>query len=153
MHHLRKRNLGWAKNIQVKLEQYEIETDWTKIKSMTKNEWKKNVNEAVEKFNMKKLLKNCTSPSPHGEKINTKTKHIHQQLNSTTTTKERRAPKEVISGSKQRAKTIILSRYGMLECGTNFKGTMSQTCHTYKNTDNEHHRLNECSMTIIIQIV
>ena len=67
-----------------------METDWTKIKSMTKNEWKKYVYEAVEKYNMEKLLKSCTSPNPHGVKVNTKTKHIHQQLNSTTTTKEQR---------------------------------------------------------------
>ena len=50
MHHLRKRNLGWAKNIQVKLEQYEIETDWTKIKSMTKNEWKKGMGHLKDTF-------------------------------------------------------------------------------------------------------
>ena len=32
----------------------------------------------------------------------------------------------------------------MLECGVNFKGTMSATCKTCKITDNENHRLNNC---------
>ena len=86
---------------------------------MTKNEWKTSVNEAVERLNMEKLLRNCISPDPHGEKI--KTKHIHQQLTSTTTTKERRPSEGMINGTKQRAKTIILSRYHMLECGTNLR--------------------------------
>ena len=143
--HLKNHDLGWAKNIQEKLTQYNIETDWIKIKSMTKNEWRKNVNDATEKFNMEKLLKSCISPTPHGDKIKTKTKHVHQQLTSTNT-KERRPSKGVISGSKQRAKTLILSRYHMLECGSNFKGTMSQTCPTCKTTDNEQHRLKECSV-------
>ena len=76
MLHLQERNLGWSKNIQEKLTQYDIETDWLKVKSMTKNEWKKCVSKAVEKYNMEKLIKSCTSPDPHGVKINTKTKHI-----------------------------------------------------------------------------
>ena len=38
----------------------------------------------------------------------------------------------------------MLGRYGMLECGQNFKGTHKLNCpdcHTY---DNEVHRLNNC---------
>ena len=146
MLHLKNRNLGWARNIQHKLTEYKIETDWTKIKTITKKEWKKSVNEAVERVNMEKLLRNCISSEPHGEKIKTKTKHIHQQLTSTTSIKERRPSKGLLNGTKQRAKTIVLSRYHMLECGTNFKGTMSQTCRICKTTDNENHRLNECSI-------
>ena len=34
----------------------------------------------------------------------------------------------------------------MLECGSNFKGTMPQMCPTCKTTDNEQHRLNYCSV-------
>ena len=146
MLHLKERNLGWAKNIQGKLTQYDIETDWMKIKAVTKNEWKKCVSEAVEKYNKDKLIKSCISPGPHGIKINTKTKHIHQQLTTTTTKQERRPSTGVTNGSKLRAKSIILSRYGMLECGNNFKGTMPQTCQTCKTVDNEYHRLNECSI-------
>ena len=146
MLHLKSRNLGWARNIQHKLTEYKIETDWTKIKTITKKEWKKSVNEAVERVNMEKLLRNCISSEPHGEKIKTKTNHIHQQLTSTTSIKERRPSKGLLNGTKQRAKTIVLSRYHMLECGTNFKGTMSQTCRICKTTDNENHRLNECTI-------
>ena len=33
----------------------------------------------------------------------------------------------------------------MLECGTNFKGTMVDKCRDCNVTDNEYHRLNECT--------
>ena len=32
----------------------------------------------------------------------------------------------------------------MLECGKNFKGTMSERCSTCAVVDDENHRLNEC---------
>ena len=32
----------------------------------------------------------------------------------------------------------------MLECGTNFKGTLNTMCKSYNLIDNENHRLNEC---------
>ena len=32
----------------------------------------------------------------------------------------------------------------MLECGTNFKGTMKTNCKTCNVTDDESHRLNNC---------
>ena len=34
----------------------------------------------------------------------------------------------------------------MLECGVNFKGTMSQMCRSCGTIDNETHRLNDCSV-------
>ena len=33
----------------------------------------------------------------------------------------------------------------MLICGRNYKGTMSENCSECKVTDDENHRLNECS--------
>ena len=47
--------------------------------------------------------------------------------------------------TKLETRTTIIARYGMLECGTNFKGTHSATCVSCNKTDNEHHRMNECS--------
>ena len=76
-------------------------------------------------------------------KINTKTRKIHEQLTNSTTT-DRHPVNEIIKGNKQRAKTIILARHGMLECGNNYKGTMSQICPSCRVTDDEDHRLNEC---------
>ena len=48
--------------------------------------------------------------------------------------------------NKQRTKTLILARHGMLECGANYKGTMSTVCKHCLVKDDENHRLNECSL-------
>ena len=38
----------------------------------------------------------------------------------------------------------MMARYGMLQCGTNFKGTLQPICNQCSITDNEQHRLNIC---------
>ena len=38
----------------------------------------------------------------------------------------------------------MIARFHMLECGTNYKGTMSEMCKYCKAVDNENHRLNYC---------
>ena len=69
-------------------------------------------------------------------------RHIHQQLSATDY--KRQPPPPITRGSKQLAKTIVLARHGMLECGTNYQGTMPMTCPSCSTIDNENHRLNEC---------
>ena len=54
--------------------------------------------------------------------------------------------KEVLQSSKYEAKTIIIARYGMLECGNNFKGTLSPHCRTCDTKDDENHRINKCPL-------
>ena len=51
---------------------------------------------------------------------------------------------EVISSNKLQAKTLIIARSGMLECGKNFKATIPETCNKCLQLDNENHRMNEC---------
>ena len=143
--HLQSRNIGWAKNMKEKLEEYGLEPNWDAIQTQTKNQWKTTVGEAVDKKNKEKIIKNCITETDDGTKINTKTKFTHQQLTNSTSDKHQPVV-EVIAGNKQRAKTLILARHGMLECGTNFKGTMPQVCRTCRITDNENHRLNECTL-------
>ena len=73
-----------------------------------------------------------------------KTKHIHKKL-TTTQPYIRKTLEEIISNNKQTTCTIILSRHGMLEWGSNFKETMSVTCRHCNTKDDENHRLNECN--------
>ena len=146
LRHLQNRDLGWAKNIREKLTAYELEDDWAKISKTTKNQWKTKVNEAVEKVNTNKLLSACVTNTPDGVKIGTKTCHIYQQLSSVAKVYQRNPRKEVIVGSRERVKAIIISRSRMLDCGTNYKGTIPQSCRTCGSLDNEDHRLNECLM-------
>ena len=51
---------------------------------------------------------------------------------------------EILLCNKQETKTLITARFGMLECGKNFKGTMSETCNRCNVVDDENHRLNDC---------
>ena len=57
----------------------------------------------------------------------------------------RKPEDEILYLTKNETKSLIISRYGMLECGINFKGTMRPICTTCDVVDNEYHRLNECS--------
>ena len=99
---------------------------------------------AVEKFNKEKLLSKCENSDNDGTHIRTKSKHIHLHLS--TPDYERQPPQPIIQGSKQRAKTIILARHGMLECGSNYRGTIPSTCHSCSTADDENHRLNFCTL-------
>ena len=38
----------------------------------------------------------------------------------------------------------MIARFGMLECGKNFKGTMRELCNKCDVVDDENHRLNHC---------
>ena len=142
--HLHTTNSGWAKNIILKLTEYGLESNWDTIKTKTKNEWRASVNKAVNERNKNRLIENCTTKTTTGIKINTKTKETHTRL--TSEQYNRQPLQELHHGNKQRTKTIILARHRMLECGKNYKGTMSERCRSCKVTDDENHRLNECTM-------
>ena len=47
--------------------------------------------------------------------------------------------------NKHITKTLVIARFGMLECGQNFKGSISETCRTCQTVDDENHRLNHCT--------
>ena len=142
--HLREQNLGWAKYINMKLNEYQLEPDWEIIKTKSKVEWKRlRVEQATEAMNRTKLTKGCTTETPTGPKINTKTKSIYHKLNTETYT--RKPVDELLTRNKQKTKAIILSCHGMLECGANYKGTMKDTCQECNMYDDENHRFKVCS--------
>ena len=47
---------------------------------------------------------------------------------------------------KHETRTVIIARYGLLECGGNFKGAMTEMCNQCCTIDDENHRLNDCSI-------
>lgn len=141
MHDL-SQNTGWARNISIKLEEYELETDWENIKKKSLNEWKETVRKAVLKANGKKLLEKCVTVNERGEKILTKTKHIYDKLKNEIYTGK--PIKFLVDGNKQRSRTIFLAQNHMLECGKNMKGTMNGQCTVCNEIDDEQHRLVAC---------
>ena len=91
----------------------------------------------------KERMKNDLYKDENGTSMpKTKTKSIINKISNSEYT---RGPvKEILQSSKYEAKTIIIARYGMLECGSNFKGTMNPHCRTCNTKDDENHRMNEC---------
>ena len=100
------------------------------------------VKTAVQNENKRKLMDNCTEHTSHSNKIKTKTAYIHEKMKHNTYICEPLA--EILPLSKVNTKTIVLSRSGMLVCGTNFKATTPTICMECQESDNENHRLNYC---------
>ena len=46
--------------------------------------------------------------------------------------------------SKSETRTLMIARYGMLECGKNMGGSIKRTCDTCNCLDDEDHRMNSC---------
>ena len=44
-----------------------------------------------------------------------------------------------MSLTKRETKMLIIARFGMLECGKNFKGTMNEICLNCNTRDTEEH--------------
>ena len=71
-----------------------------------------------------------------------KTAHIIEKI--TAKTYKRQPLPEIMMFSKIETKTLITARFGMLECGHNYKGTLSSECVICKCLDDEEHRMNHC---------
>jgi len=53
----------------------------------------------------------------------------------------RKPEDEILYLTKNETKSLIIARYGSLECGNNFKGTLKTICST---CEYEYHHLNDC---------
>ena len=140
-HILDEQNIGWAKTVKQTLRYLDLPTDPNIIKNMRPNEWKRMVEEKIEIKNKSRLIKDCHK-MVDGQKV-TKTAYIVDHILAETYT--RKPPHEIHNLTKQETKTIIISRFRMLECGVNFKNSNSVICTICKVTDNEDHRLNYCA--------
>ena len=135
-------NLGWYKGIKHTLSTYGLDDTFDNIKRIPKQIWKRNVQEATEQRNRQKLIDNCHKKEGDIFVPKMKTKSILETLE--TSDYKRNPCKEIMSLSKNECKSLIIARFGMLECGVNFKGTMKDECRSCGTVDNEEHRLNHC---------
>ena len=137
---LKDMSIGWYNNIQEILSYHKLPTDFTTIKNMSHNEWKTKVQIAVDKKNKERLHEDCHETTNGTTKGKTKTISIVKQL---ADKEYRRQPQpEILKTTKHEAKTIIIARYGMLQCGKNYKGTMNEICNECNAIDDENHRMN-----------
>ena len=138
---LKGKNIGWYKKILATLEKYHLTTDFDAIRTISPNRWKNMVSFAVEQKNTERLNDDLHK-NENGQRIpKTKTRSIVERMSNSTYT---RTPEPTILQTKQTTKTILIARYGMLDCGNNFKGSSKGICITCNKIDDEDHRLNEC---------
>ena len=135
-------NLGWAKTIKQVLQELDLPTDLSVIQNKRPNEWKNLVNTKIEIKNKNQLIEDCHKTVDGQRTKKTKTSHIVEQLLNDEYT--RTPSPELQTLTKQETKTILISRFRMLECGVNFKGSRNEVCQTCKKRDDEAHRLNHC---------
>ena len=98
---------------------------------------------AVEKINQNKLRDECYETKMGVTKAKTKTIFVLEKVNSADYKRGIMHPIEKLS--RYEAKVLILSRFHMLECGKNFKGTLPEICPACNVIDDEQHRLNSCT--------
>ena len=139
---LEKKKIGWSQSIQKILQKYDLPLDLNEIKRIPTNEWKKMIGALTETKHKERLIAECIKTDNGYETIKTKTKTIHEEI--TKSTYKRALRPELLHFSKYETKTIIIARYGMLECGMNYKGSMQEVCDQCKIKDDENHRLNYC---------
>ena len=136
------KNLGWYKKICDTLTKYELPTDFDVIATITPNAWKRAVELAIERENLNRLKDDLYKNVDNTKVAKTKTKSIIERIADPHYS---RGPDPVIlKMTKNECKSTVISRYGMLECGCNLKGTMAPVCSSCKVLDNEQHRLNDC---------
>ena len=140
---LRRHNIGWAKQINGNLEEWELESNWELIRTKSANEWKRRVYEAAERKNKQKILEECYKKVRGESSIKTKTKSLIAILEDEDFT---RKPQPFITKSnKLIARAYIMGRYGMLQCAANFSnGYGGKNCKRCQVIDDEQHRINHC---------
>ena len=140
---LKAKNLGWYKKICDTLTKYELPTDFNVVTTITPNAWKRAVELAIERENLRRLKEDLYKTVDNIEIPKTKTKSIIDKIANPLYA---RAPEpEILKMTKNECKSTIISRYGMLECGANMKGTLASICPSCNVPDNEQHRLNDCT--------
>ena len=136
------KGIGWYRRIRNILRKYKLPLDFETIESYTPDSWRDTTTLAIEEIN-KTRLRADLNKNENGTLIpKTKTKTIIDKLSAPDYT--RKPESEIIQTTKNETKTCIIARYGMLECGVNYKGTMKPTCDTCNTIDNEEHRMNDC---------
>ena len=138
-------NVGWAKSIRTTLQSWGLEEQWDLIAQKTQREWKSQVEEAAERLNKERLKADCLIKERGELRAKTKSKTIIQELEKSD---YKRKPLDIMSyGSAVVARALIMGRYGMLKCKSNFsRGSGKKLCDVCNVTDDEDHRVNHCTV-------
>ena len=134
----------WPSHTSVResLFEYDLPSDFATIRSYTRGKWIKLVKMKVEIRNTERLITDCHKKEDGVLIPKTKTKNVLPRLKMESYIRE--PCKELSRLSKHQTKTLIIARFGMLECGANYKGKLAETCTLCNCRDDEDHRLNHC---------
>ena len=122
---------------------YQLPTCFDTIKGQPVNEWKRRVSTQIEKKNKERMLQECHKVIDGRNIPKSKTSTIVDKRNDPNYT--RKPATEIMCMNKHETRTLIMSRYGMLECGKNFGGSIKKICERCNCIDDEAHRLNACT--------
>ena len=140
LYQLTEKDIGWGKYMRKILDECQISYTLDEIKTIKKQDWKHIVEEKTWEMNNKKLLEACKGK----EKMRTKTLSISQKLN-TESYDINNKENVLFTLPRCTTKTIIMARYGMLDCRKNFSyGYGNKVCPTCMTIDDERHRINDC---------
>ena len=130
---------GWAKEINKLVEEYDLESSWDDIKSMSTAEWRRKVTKSIEDKHREAMIDMCGGAS--GTK--TKAKKLLPLLQAETY--KRRQMTEITSKPRKIAKALTMGLCGMLECAYNYSHKYrTKMCDACKEVDDESHRINYC---------
>ena len=140
---LKHHNIGWARQVENSLEEWDLETNWDVIKTKSARAWKKQVWEAAERKNKQKILEECYKKERGDPIVKTKTKNLIPILEDVNYS---RKPEAFMKrNNKLVARAYIMGRYGMLQCAANFSnGYGGKNCRRCNVLDDETHRMNNC---------
>ena len=139
---LQEMDIGWGKSIKEALREYGLPTDPTEIGRTHVRQWERVVTQSTEIMNQRRLHDDCHKKENGQRTVKTKTAHILSCLSAESFT--RKPIDEIMQFSKYDTKTLIIARFGMLDCGRNYKGSKPELCSRCKVIDDENHRLNDC---------
>ena len=100
-----------------------LPTDFEEIRHIPYPIWKNNVTAAIEIDHRNRLKDDCFKKEEGHSVPKTKTATIIPELDKSMYV--RNPKKELLLCTKNECKIIIMARYGMLECGVNYKGTLN----------------------------
>ena len=103
------------------MEKYRLPTSFDNIKTHSPTSWKNIVSLVIEEENLKRLQSECYKTEDGIKVPKTKT---HTIIDKISNEEYKRSPEhELLHMTKHETKTVIIARYGMLECGKNYKWT------------------------------
>ena len=123
---------------------WNLEQDWQVIQAKTVREWKAEIEKAAELMNKNKILQECETKYRGERKQKTKTKYVERLVQHSD---YKRSPDELLlrNQSLTFARALIMGRYGMLECASNYSTKYGgKNCHRCNVVDDEAHRINDC---------